>query len=555
MTAANPPIAPGLRPQRPTGEAAPASRSIPPPPSGRDAAGSAAHHAPPAVSGRELVGFLAMVVGMFMAILDIQIVSSSLSEIQAGLSASADEISWVQTSYLIAEVVMIPLSGMLSRILSTRVLFTLSAAGFTLMSVACAFAGGIESMIVWRALQGFIGGAMIPTVFATSFALFPAEKRAGVSVMIGLVATMAPTLGPTLGGWLTQSLSWHWLFLINVVPGIIVTTLVWSLVDVDRPNRSLLKGFDVAGLLLMALFLGSLEFVVEEGPRNDWFDDAHVALFAAVAALSGVAFFWRVLTYRNPIVELRAFLDRNFAIGSLYSFIIGIGLYGAVYITPLFLARVRGYNSFQIGTIMFVTGVFQFLSAPVAGALSKKLDLRVMLAMGLVLFGTGVWLNSFLTAESSFWELFVPQAVRGFALMFCFIPVNSIALGTLPPEQLKNASGLYNLMRNLGGAIGLAAINTVLTDRAALHMNRLGDNLNLARPEVQSMIDNLAARFDGLVADPQAAAIQRLAGLVQREALVLTFNDCLLVMAGVFAAALLVMPLVRRPGQVVKADH
>ncbi|HYH22824.1 MAG TPA: DHA2 family efflux MFS transporter permease subunit [Azospirillum sp.] len=498
---------------------------------------------------------MAMVVGMFMAILDIQIVSSSLGEIQAGLSASADEISWVQTSYLIAEVVMIPLSGMLSRILSTRVLFAVSAAGFTLMSVACAFAGGIESMIVWRALQGFIGGAMIPTVFATSFALFPAEKRAGVSVMIGLVATMAPTLGPTLGGWLTQSLSWHWLFLINVVPGVIVTTLVWSLVDVDRPNRSLLKGFDVAGLLLMALFLGSLEFVVEEGPRNDWFDDEHVAVFAAVAALSGVAFFWRVLTYRNPIVELRAFLDRNFAIGSLYSFIIGIGLYGAVYITPLFLARVRGYNSFQIGTIMFVTGVFQFLSAPIAGALSKKLDLRVMLAMGLVMFGTGIWLNSFLTAESSFWELFVPQAVRGLALMFCFIPVNSIALGTLPPEKLKNASGLYNLMRNLGGAIGLAVINTVLTDRAALHMNRLGDNLNPARPEVQSMIDGLVARFDGLVADPQAVAIQRLAGLVQREALVLTFNDCLLVMASVFAAALLAMPLLRRPGQVVKADH
>ncbi|WP_448206569.1 DHA2 family efflux MFS transporter permease subunit [Azospirillum sp. sgz302134] len=497
-----------------------------------------------------------MVVGMFMAILDIQIVSSSLSEIQAGLAASADEISWVQTSYLIAEVVMIPLSGMLARILSTRVLFTFAAAGFTLTSVACAFTSGIGSMIVWRALQGFIGGAMIPTVFATSFSLFPPEKRAGVSVMIGLVATMAPTLGPTLGGWLTQSFSWHWLFLANVVPGIAVTSLVWILVDVDKPNPELRRGFDFLGLGLMAAFLGSLEFVVEEGPRQDWFADEAVAFFAVVAAVACVGFFWRVLTYRNPIVELRAFLDRNFAIGSLYSFIIGIGLYGAVYLQPLFLARVRGFNSLQIGTIMFVTGAFQFMSAPVAGALSKKLDLRIMLAMGLTLFGTGVWLNAGLTNQTGFWELFLPQAVRGFSLMLCFIPVNTIALGTLPPSQLKNASGLYNLMRNLGGAIGLAVINTVLIDRLALHMNRLGDNLNLARPLVQDTIDGLTAKFDGLVADPQAAAMKTLAGMVQREALVLTFNDCLLLMAGVFFGALLLMPLVRRPGgKPAAADH
>jgi DHA2 family multidrug resistance protein len=501
------------------------------------------------------VGFIAMVVGMFMAILDIQIVASSLSEIQAGLSASADEISWVQTSYLIAEVVMIPLSGMLSRILSTRVLFTIAAAGFTLTSIACAFAGSIESMIVWRALQGFIGGAMIPTVFATSFALFPGSRQAGISVLIGLVATMAPTIGPTLGGWLTQTFSWHWLFLANVVPGIIVTTLVWTLVDVDKPNRSLLKGFDILGLLLMAGFLGSLEFVVEEGPRKDWFDDEHIVIFAVIAVVAGVGFFWRVLSYRNPIVELRAFLDRNFAIGSLYSFIIGIGLYGAVYLQPLFLARVRGYNSLQIGTIMFVTGIFQFLSAPLAGALSKKMDLRVMLALGLLLFGSGVWLNSFMTAEWSFWELFLPQAVRGMSLMLCFIPINAIALGTLPPEQLKNASGLYNLMRNLGGAIGLAVINTIMTERMALHMNRLGDNINLARPEVQQMLDGLAASYDGLVANAEAAALKTMAGLAQREALVMTFNDCLLVMAFVFFGALLFMPLVRKPSHAVKADH
>jgi MFS transporter, DHA2 family, multidrug resistance protein len=231
-----------------------------------------------------------------------------------------------------------------------------SAVGFTCMSLACAFAWNIESLIVFRALQGFLGGAMIPTVFATSFSLFPQEKRAGVSVMIGLVATMAPTLGPTLGGYLTQSLSWHWLFLINVAPGLLVTGLVWTFVNVDKADLSVLKGFDLMGLLFMALFLGTLEFVVEEGPRDDWFEDRAIAIGAAVCAVSAVLFFWRVLTYHNPIVGLRAFKDRNFAIGCLFSFVIGVGLYGSVYIMPLFLGQIRELNSLQIGMVMFVTG-------------------------------------------------------------------------------------------------------------------------------------------------------------------------------------------------------
>jgi DHA2 family multidrug resistance protein len=451
---------------------------------------------------------------------------------------------------------MIPLSGILARVLSTRYVFVISAIGFTIMSFACALAWNIESLIVFRALQGFLGGAMIPTVFATSFSLFPADKRAGVSVMIGLVATMAPTLGPTLGGYLTQSLSWHWLFLINVAPGLLVTGLVWSFVDVDKPDRAVLKGFDLPGLLFMALFLGTLEFVVEEGPRDDWFEDRTITLAAVVCAVSAVLFFYRVLTYHNPIVGLRAFKDRNFAIGCLFSFVIGVGLYGSVYIMPLFLGRIRGLNSLQIGMVMFVTGIFQFMSAPVAGIMSKKMDLRLMLGIGLGMFGFGVYLNSILTAESDFYELFLPQAVRGFSLMMCFIPINTLALGTLPPAQLKNASGLYNLMRNLGGAIGLAAINTVLIERYALHMSRLSDNVTTSRPGVQDMLDGLSGRLSGIITgDPDLAALRMIQSVVEREAMVLTFTDCLLLMAGVFAFALLCMPLVRKPRAAVEGGH
>ena len=266
-----------------------------------------------------VVAFAAMIFGMFMAILDIQIVSASLAEIQAGLSASADEISWVQTAYLIAEVVMIPLSGFLSRALSTRVLFATCAAGFTLASALCATATTIDEMILYRAIQGFIGGGMIPSVFAASFTLFRGKQRAVVTPLIGLIATLAPTIGPTIGGYLTQAFSWHWLFLINVGPGIAVTLAAIFLINFDKPDRSLLKHLDWLGLIGMAAFLGSLEYVLEEGPNHDWLQDETVFNCAIVLLIGAVMFFWRAFTAHEPIVDIWAYRDRNFAFGSLLS--------------------------------------------------------------------------------------------------------------------------------------------------------------------------------------------------------------------------------------------
>jgi DHA2 family multidrug resistance protein len=500
------------------------------------------------LTARDWVGFMIMVFGMFMAILDIQIVSSSIAEIQAGLSASADEISWVQTSYLIAEVVMIPLTGILSRLFSTRVFFAVAAAGFTATSALCALAWDIDSMIVFRAFQGFLGGAMIPTVFATSFIVFPPEKRNFLSVLMGLVATMAPTLGPTLGGWLTQTFSWHWLFLANLLPGIAVSVGVWLLVDFDKADKSLLKDFDYLGLLLMAVFLGCMQYAIEEGPRNDWLEDEAIRNSAAVAVVFAVLFFWRAFAYRAPIVDLRGFADKNFALGCIYSFIIGIGLYGSTYLTPVFLGQVRGFNALQIGEIMFVTGVFQFMSAPIAGRIAGKLDLRIMLAFGLTMFGLGVWMQSHMSSEWGFWQFFVPQAVRGFALMFLFIPINAVALGTLPPQRLKNASGLYNLMRNLGGAIGLAGINTIINDRLALHWARLVEPLTAGNPNLQRFMDGAQGSIaDSMGDNATLASAKLLARLVRQQAEVMTLADTQLVMAGIFFAALLAIPLLAKP--------
>src|SRR3954467_15818074 len=273
------------------------------------------------IDRRRMFAFICMVFGMFMAILDIQIVSASLAEIQAGLSASSDEISWVQTSYLIAEVIMIPLSGTLSRVLSTRYMFVIASAGFTLMSLMCAMSSSINEMIVWRALQGFIGGGMIPTVFASAFTIFPPEKRPVISPIICLVATLAPIIGPTIGGYLTDLFSWHWLFLVNIVPGIFVTVSTYLLVDFDEPDLSMLKTFDWWGLAFMAGFLGGLEYVLEEGPANDWLQDEAVLICTVICVASALAFFWRVLTAEHPIVDLRAFTDRNFAAGCAFSFV------------------------------------------------------------------------------------------------------------------------------------------------------------------------------------------------------------------------------------------
>jgi len=499
------------------------------------------------IEPRRLVAFLAMVFGMFMAILDIQIVSASLTEIQAGLSASANEITWVQTAYLIAEVVMIPLSGYLSRALGTRILFAISAGGFTAASLMCGLSTSISEMIVWRAIQGFIGGGMIPTVFATAYIIFPRSRINLVTPMIGLVATLAPTIGPTVGGYLTNALSWHWLFFINIIPGLAVTAAALILIDFDTPDWSLFRNFDWVGFLSMAGFLGALEYVLEEGPRNDWFGDDTVLLMAWVSGLSAVAFFARVLLARQPIVDLRAFADRNFGLGSLFSFVLGIGLYGLTYLYPLYLGMVRGYDALMIGETVYVSGIAMFLTAPVAGRLASKADPRLMLIGGFLFFAMGTWWLTYLTRDWDFWELFWPQVFRGVGLMLAIIPINNIALGTLPPERVKNASGLYNLMRNLGGAVGLAALTTILNDRTDLHLARLHEAITWSRQPALETLNNLTQRFSSFGSDAQAMALKQLNAIVHRQGVVMAFADVFLLLTLLFAALAMLALVMKRP--------
>jgi len=505
------------------------------------------------IDPRRLIAFLAMCFGMFMAFLDIQIVSASLSEIQAGLAASQDEIPWVQTSYLIAEVVAIPLSGFLSRALGTRMMFAISAAGFTVASLMCGLTSSMNEMIFWRAVQGFIGGGMVPTVFASTYTIFPRSKQAMIVPMIGLVATLAPTVGPTIGGYLTDALSWHWLFFINVVPGIAVTAVTFWLIDFDQPDLSLFKHFDWWGLGFMAAFLGTLEYVLEEGPRYDWFDDRTIALLAVVSVLSAVAFFARVLTARSPIVDLKAYADRNFALGSVFSFVLGIGLYGLTYLFPVYLDEIRGYNALMVGETMFVSGAAMFLTAPLVGKLVTKLDPRLLMMGGFFIFAAGSWQMTYVTQDWDFSQLLWPQIFRGVGMMMAIVPITNLALGTLAPERLKNASGLFNLARNLGGAVGLAALNTVLNDRTDLHLARLHESVGWGRQPAQEMLTKLTAHFQDFGSDAQTMALRQLMGLARQQGVVMAFADVFLMLAVLFAVFGALAVVMRRPAAIPAA--
>jgi DHA2 family multidrug resistance protein len=498
---------------------------------------------------RRIAAFMVMVLGMFMAILDIQIVSASRPDIQAGLGASSDEISWVQTSYLIAEVIMIPLSGFLARMMSTRVLFTIAAGGFTAASFICATSGSINEMILWRALQGFLGGGMIPSVFAAAFTIFPPSKRNIVSPIIGLIATLAPTVGPTIGGFLSHTMSWHWLFLVNVIPGVAVAFGAWLLIDFDRPNWNLFDRFDWWGLAALAAFLGGLEYVLEEGNGNEWLADRTVAVLAVIMVVGGVTTFWRAFTRDEPIVDLSAFGNTNFAVGSVFSFVMGVGLYGLTYLYPLYLGSVRGYDSLMIGQTVFVSGLAMFMTAPIAGILSSKIDLRLMLLIGFIGFAASTWMLTGMTPDWDFNELLAPQILRGMSLMLCMVPINNLALGTLPLSKMKGASGLYNLTRNLGGAMGLAVINTLLTDRRALHYERLSEAVSWTNPEAVSQLDTMARNLTAQGLDGQTGALAQMAARLQGQAAVMSFIDVFMIIAVIFATLALGAVLMRPPAK------
>lgn len=493
-------------------------------------------------------GFLAMCVGMFMAILDIQVVASSLPAIRDALAIPAEDLSWIQTAYLVAEVVAIPLTARLTRPLTIGGLFVVAILGFVAASLGCALSDGFASLIAFRVIQGFCGGMVIPAVFTAVFVLFPADRRVVPTTVAGVFAMLAPTLGPVVGGYITETLSWPWLFLVNLAPGLVAAAVAARCVRVGRPEPRLLRRVDLAGLLFAAVFLAGLELTLKQGPERDWAGPVVWALAAACAA-GAVATVWRCLRHGEPLVDLRAFADRPFAAACALSFMLGAGLYGSTYLLPLYLGFVRGHGPIAIGEAMMVTGAAQLLTAPVAAWAERRYDPRWLAALGYALFATGLVSNASMTPATDFQGLFWPQVLRGVAVMLCLLPTTSAALERFAGDALANASALFNLLRNLGGAVGIAVVDTIVTQRPAAHGEALVERLQAGSRDAAAFVGLPLDGFDGTPLPPIDEATRAyVTPLIEKAALVLAFNEAWLVLGLAFAASVVLAPLIKGRG-------
>lgn len=500
----------------------------------------------PKANVRTWFGFIFMCIGMFMAILDIQIVATSLPTIQSAMHIGTDQMIWIQTAYLTAEIVAIPLTGFLTAKLGMRWLFVSAISVFTLASVGCAESQSFSSLIAWRVIQGFAGGTLIPAVFSAVFLLFPQRLQGIATTIAGVAAVFAPTVGPIVGGWITETYSWHWLFRINIVPGILAAVGAAIALRGPASNMRSVRSVDAVALTLLAIGLTALQIGLKDAPTVGWFSPAVASLLLGFAICLGW-FVWRTLRASDPLVKLRCFKDRNFAIGCALSFILGVGLFGSTYLMPFFLGLVREHNALRIGEIMLITGIAQLTAAPVAVYLEQRVGTRTLTFFGFALFAVGLLMSTNQTAETDFAEMFLPQVLRGVAIMFCLLPPTRMALGRLSPELVADGSGLFNLMRNLGGAIGLALIDTTIFSRAATYGSQIVDQLKAGNIDTAVRIGIPRDAFiEQLGTPPDEFTEEMIRPLVEKHALIDAINDAWLLIGVLTALAVILVFFVRR---------
>ncbi|HEY9628652.1 MAG TPA: DHA2 family efflux MFS transporter permease subunit [Coleofasciculaceae cyanobacterium] len=481
------------------------------------------------VSVKTWIGLMGTMLGAFMAVLDIQITNSSLKDIQAALGATLEEGSWISTAYLVAEIVVIPLTGWLSMVFSIKRYLLVNASFFIFFSVCCAWAWDLNSMIVFRALQGFTGGVLIPMGFTYILKNLPPRKQPIGLAMFALTATFAPSIGPTLGGWLTENYGWEYVFYLNVVPGALLISAVWYALKPEPMQLGLLKQGDWGGIVAMAIGLGSFQVVLEEGSRKDWFESSLIVKLAVVALIFLSIFFWIELTRKRPFIELKLFMQRNFGLATIVNVALGIGLYGSVYLLPLYLAQIQQYNAMQIGEVIMWAGLPQLFLVPFVPKLMQKIDIRLLIGIGVSLFAVSCFMNSNMTHDTAIDQLRGSQLVRALGQPLIMVPLSSIATAGIPPALAGSASGLFNMMRNLGGSFGIAVLATMQNNREQFHSNRVGESISIYDPATQQRIDQLTQFFASKGSDLTTAKTQAIASLdnmVRREASVMAFNDC-----------------------------
>jgi MFS transporter, DHA2 family, multidrug resistance protein len=496
------------------------------------------------------IAVLAAMIGSFMAILNIQITNASLLNIEGGIGTGVDNGSWISTSYLIGEIIVIPLTDYLSRVFSFRIYMLTSATLFAVFSVSCAFTHDLPSMIAARGLQGFAGGVLIPMAFTLVLTKLPKPQQPVGLAIFALSVTFAPAIGPTIGGYFTENYGWRTIFFVNVIPTAVMVGALYMTLERQPMQLKLLKEGDWAGIITMAIGLSALQTVLEEGNKDDWFASPFIQRLAIIAAIGLTVFVWVELTTAKPLIRLRLLMGRNFGFGTVAMTLVGFALFGAVYLLPAYLGQAQGYNSEQIGSVMAWTGLPQLILIPLVPQLMKRFDTRYIAFLGLMIFAYSCFMNTTMSPDYAGDQLWIPNIVRAIGQAMVLTPLTSVTTGDIAPQDAAAASGISNMFRNLGGAIGTAVLATVITKREQFHSNIIGQSVTLGREEVRNRITTMTDYFMAHgIPDPAAAhqqAIVALGKTVKHQALVMGFSDTFAVLGVVLALAAVAVMLTRK---------
>jgi DHA2 family multidrug resistance protein len=499
---------------------------------------------------RDWIAVYGAILGAFMAVLDIQITNASLKYIQGGLAASLDEGTWISTGYLVAEIVVIPLTGYLGGVFGIRRYLIVNAVLFVIFSMLCGTATNLTQMIFYRVGQGFTGGVMIPTALTIVNVKLPPQKRAIGMAMFGLTATLGPALGPTIGGWITDNIGWPYIFYINLLPGCLLIAMIWYGMDPEPMRLGKLREGDWFGILCMPVGLGSLEVVLEEGERKDWFGSSMIVDLAIVAALFIPLFIAIELLRRKPFINLKLLRSRTLAASCFIGLALGLSLYGSIYTIPVYLGQIQGYDATQIGVVIMWIGLPQLLIFPFVPIFMRWIDSRWLLAFGLAVFAVSNFMNINMTHDTAEPQLRLSMLVRAIGQPFVITIISQMATAGVAVEDAAGASSLFNVMRNLGGSMGIALLQTFTTWQEHFHFDVIAQRLTDDNPLVRERLALMAAQMQagtGGTGDANAMALAQLQGLVRREAFVMAYSDCFYIMGAAMAIALVAVFFLRRP--------
>ena len=515
---------------------------------------AAAKPAVTTITGPKGLITVGVMLAALMAVLDISIVNVALTDIRASFGTPLDQIGWVSIGYMMANVVVIPMTGWLQRRFGFRRYFTASIVMFTLASVLCGTAWSLPSLVVFRLLQGLGGGAIMPTAQMILFARYPREEHTMAGALFGLGAVTGPLLGPTVGGYLIDLASWHWIFLVNVPLGIIAALIAWTTIEEPGWAPPQDARVDTAGIALLAVGMASLQYALEEGHRDGWLESPLIVVLGLVAIISLVTFVVHELETPAPIVDFRVFTNRTYAAGTGINFLVGVALFSGAYAFSLYCGAVMRYTALEIGRIFLAAGLIQIVVMPLIGRFGARVDGRYLVAFGIVLVAASLYFSGGLTGASGFWDLTYPQMLRAFGLGFVFVPLTVMSLADLPTHQRGAATGLYALTREVGGSIGTAWMGTLIDTQTKVHLVHITSHVDVYRPVAQETLSTLQRTVGAGLPRPLDAALQILQMRIGFQALVRAFNDAFVQAAAVFSIGLVLVFLMKRPNPGVKID-